>query len=154
MTERMTDFVVQFRQPDGSPWTDYGAHETLGAAERFIELRTADPDCEWRVMRRTWTQVAYVGRGTDLQSREAERRAYKREWARNKRAELKAEGRCVGCGKPVSQGTLEAEKSGDAGGQGTPKRRGRGRPRTRYRCDLCIAKEEARKDARAAGATA
>ncbi len=60
MPEKITDFVVQYRLPDGSPWTDHGGHDDLEAARRFVERRTPDADREWRIMRRTWTQVDYA----------------------------------------------------------------------------------------------
>ncbi len=56
-----------------------------------------------------------------------ERREDKRRWSAERRTERKAAGLCVYCGGPVILPTVSTVK------------RGRGRPRTGYSCDACLA---------------
>ena len=118
MTERMTDFVVQYRRPDGSPWTDYGAHETLGAAERFVELRTADPDCEWA------RHASDVDPG--CLCRPGDGSTVKRGRTARLQAGVGEEQACRTQGGRALRGLRQASRSGDTGGGPV---RGRRRPR-------------------------
>ena len=59
------------------------------------------------------------------------RREDKRRWIAACRAARKAAGLCVHCGGPVTLPTV------------APAKRGRGRPRTGYSCDTCLARRRA-----------
>lgn len=141
------DFVIECRHPESTEWTEHAVAPDFKTARAIVESQKPNSTLQWRVMGREWLEVtAQVIQGSAIESRE-KRKARMREWAKETYAERKAQGLCVRCGKPVSQGMPEEKPPADMKPTNGSSGRKRGRPPSPHVCEDC--REKARKQAAA-----